>query len=71
MVQALHTHFIPNKVVLLRPTDQEAPGIERLAKFTKKQTSIDNRATAYVCLNYNCKLPTTDKGKMLELLKLN
>ena len=68
MVQALHTHFIPNKVVLLRPTDQEAPGIERLAKFTKYQTSIDNRATAYVCLNYNCKLPTTDKGKMLELL---
>ncbi len=71
MVQALHTHFIPNKVVLLRPIDQEAPGIERLAKFTKYQTSIDNRATAYVCLNYNCKLPTTDKGKMLELLKLN
>jgi len=71
MVQALHTHFIPNKVVLLRPTDQEAPGIERLAKFTKYQTSIDNKATAYVCLNYNCKLPTTDKGKMLELLKLD
>jgi len=71
MVHALHTHFIPNKVVLLRPIDQEAAGIERLAKFTKYQTSIDNRATAYVCLNYNCKLPTTDKGKMLELLKLN
>jgi len=71
MVQALHTHFIPNKVVLLRPIDQEAAGIERLAKFTKYQTSIDNRATAYVCVNYNCKLPTTDKGKMLELLKLN
>ena len=71
MIQALHTHFIPNKVVLLRPIDQEAPGIERLAKFTKYQTSIDNKATAYVCLNYNCKLPTTDKGKMLELLKLN
>jgi uncharacterized protein YyaL (SSP411 family) len=70
MVHALHTDFIPNKVVLLRPIDQEASGIERLAKFTKYQTSIDNRATAYVCLNYNCKLPTTDKGKMLELLNV-
>jgi uncharacterized protein YyaL (SSP411 family) len=71
MVHALHTHFLPNKVVLFRPIDQEAPGIERLAKFTKYQTSIDNRATAYVCRNYNCELPTTDKDKMLELLKLN
>ena len=68
MVHALHTHFIPNKVVLLHRIDQEAASIERLAKFTKYQTSIDNRATAYVCVNYNCKLPTTDKGKMLELL---
>jgi len=25
-------------------------------------------ATAYVCLNYNCKLPTTDVGQMLALL---
>ncbi|HEV8713991.1 MAG TPA: hypothetical protein VGX03_14335, partial [Candidatus Binatia bacterium] len=58
----------PNKVVLLKPTEQKEPEITRLAQFTKYQSSRDGKATAYVCLNYNCKLPTTDVTKMLELL---
>jgi uncharacterized protein YyaL (SSP411 family) len=68
MIQKLRRPFIPNKVVLLRSPDRSGPGVERLAEFTKHQTAIDNKATAYVCLNYNCKLPTTDAAKMLELL---
>jgi len=68
MLGALRTHFVPNKVVLLRPSEQQSPDIARLAEFTKHQSSINGKATAYVCLNYNCKLPTTDIGKMLQLL---
>lgn len=69
MLNALRRNFIPNKVVLFRPADQEAPGITRIAEFTQNQSSIDGKATAYVCLNYSCKMPTTDIKKMLELLK--
>ncbi len=68
MIRALRRHFVPNKVVLFRPSEEEFPDIIRLAEYTTYQTSIDDKATAYVCLNYNCKFPTTDKGKMLELL---
>jgi uncharacterized protein YyaL (SSP411 family) len=68
MTRELGRRFLPNKVVLLNPTDQESPAIAQLAKFTKNQSSIGGKATAYVCLNYNCKLPTTDINKMLELL---
>ncbi|HXZ94497.1 MAG TPA: thioredoxin domain-containing protein [Dehalococcoidia bacterium] len=68
MVKALRTRFLPNKVVLLNRSDQESPDIAKLAKFTKNQSSIRGKATAYVCLNYKCKLPTTDINKMLELL---
>jgi uncharacterized protein YyaL (SSP411 family) len=68
MIGALRRHFVPNKVVLFRPSEEESPDIIRLAEYTTYQTSIDSKATAYVCLNYNCKFPTTDKGKMLELL---
>jgi uncharacterized protein YyaL (SSP411 family) len=68
MVQALRTTFVPNKIVLFRPSEKESPEIIRLAEYTKSQSSIDGKATAYVCLNYSCKLPTTDPGKMLELL---
>jgi uncharacterized protein YyaL (SSP411 family) len=70
MVKALRTRFLPNKVVLLNPSDQESPAIAQLAEFTKNQSSIGGKATAYVCLNYNCKLPTTDINKMLELLNI-
>ena len=70
MVKVLRTRFLPNKVVLLNPDEQESPEIAKLAEFIKNQSSIGDRATAYVCMNYNCKLPTTDINKMLELLNV-
>jgi len=70
MAKALRTSFLPNKVVLLNPGERESPEIAKLAEFTKNQSSIGGRATAYVCMNYNCKLPTTDINKMLELLNV-
>jgi uncharacterized protein YyaL (SSP411 family) len=70
MVKALRTRFLPNKVVLLNPGERESPEIAKLAEFTKNQSSIDSRATAYVCMNYNCKLPTVDIDQMLQLLKV-
>lgn len=71
MLNALRKHFIPNKVVLLRPSDQEAPDIIRLAKFTEYQSSLDGKATAYVCLDYACKMPVTDAEEMLKLLNVS
>ncbi len=68
MVKAIRAQFIPNKIVILRPTEEKSPDILRFAEYTRHQLSIDGKATAYVCLNYQCDLPTTDIGKMLELL---
>jgi uncharacterized protein YyaL (SSP411 family) len=68
MVKELRTGFLPNKVVLLNPDEQESPSIAWLAEFTENQSSMGGRATAFVCLNHNCRLPTTDIDKMLELL---
>jgi len=70
MLQALQRQFIPNKVVILRPTEQELPGIDRLVRFTRNYPSIDGKATAYVCLDYSCELPTTDVDTMLQLLNV-
>jgi uncharacterized protein YyaL (SSP411 family) len=67
MLTALRAEFVPNKVVLLRPPE-ESPEIVRLAEFTKYHLSLNGQATAYVCLNYYCELPTTDVNKMLKLL---
>jgi len=70
MLKALRTRFLPNKVVLLNPGERESPEIAQLVEFTRNQPSSGGKATAYVCLNYNCKLPTTDINKMLELLNV-
>ncbi|MFC1976133.1 thioredoxin domain-containing protein [Chloroflexota bacterium] len=67
MLAALRSKFVPNKVVLLRPPGK-APEIVRLAEFAKYHSSLNGQATAYVCLNYYCELPTTDIDEMLALL---
>ena len=71
MLRALREQFIPNKVVILRPTEQESPDIDGLTGFTKRYPSIEGKATAYVCLNYSCELPTTDVEKMLQMLNVS
>jgi len=67
MIEAIRKSYSPSKVVLLRGKEENAEIIE-FADFTKAQSSIDGKATAYVCLNHVCNLPTTDVNKMLELL---
>ena len=71
MFAALHREFLPNKVVVFRPQQaagEEAPLITRLAAYTKAQTALDGKPTAYVCENYTCQAPTTDIAVMLEYL---
>jgi uncharacterized protein YyaL (SSP411 family) len=69
MLRALRSRFIPNKVTLFRPTEKESPHIDKLAEYIKHQVSLDGKATAYVCMNFACKEPTTDVSKMLGLIK--
>ncbi len=64
----LRRQFLPNKVVLFRPAGEPAPAVTKIAAFTKPQVAISNKATAYVCTNYLCKLPTTDPAAMVKLL---
>jgi hypothetical protein len=69
MVEALRKAFVPNKVVIFRPTDEQEPGITRLAGFTKDLACLDNKATAYICKDFRCELPVTDTQQMLALLQ--
>ena len=68
MLEAIRRLFAPNKIVILRPTDEKSPEIDVIASFIKDYTSKDGKVTAYVCLDYNCKLPTEDMGSVLRLI---
>ena len=68
MLEALRGTFLPQKVVLFRSIGREDSDISNYAEFTKELTSIKGKATAYVCKNYNCELPTTDPKEMMSLI---
>jgi uncharacterized protein YyaL (SSP411 family) len=68
MVQTIRSRFLPRKVVLLRSSVEDSPEITDLAEFTKDLHGKEGKATAYVCRNYVCNLPTNDVQAMLELL---
>ncbi|WP_347273310.1 thioredoxin domain-containing protein [Candidatus Kuenenia sp.] len=59
--------FLPNKVLLLHPTN--GIFIEEIAPYTKELTPIEGRVTVYVCENYSCKKPVSDKNSVIQLLE--
>jgi uncharacterized protein YyaL (SSP411 family) len=67
MLNLINKKFIPNKVLLLN--DPDNPEITELAGFTKTQNMVKGKSTAYICENYNCKMPINDLDKLEELLK--
>jgi len=70
MIKALRSEYIPNKVVLFLPSDEEKPEISKVTEFVKHKSTKNGKATAYVCINRFCKFPTNDIKKMLELLNV-
>jgi uncharacterized protein YyaL (SSP411 family) len=68
MLQAINQKFIPNKIVVFLPAGSDLSRILQIAPFAKYQSTIDDKPTAYVCVNYSCKLPTTDLNTMLSSL---
>ena len=68
MLNTLKRTFIPNKVVLFRPSHVEHPEIVRYAEFMRELSIKGGKATVYVCRNYECSLPTTNIEEMLRLL---
>jgi len=65
MIDALRKEFRPNQVILLR-TPENADALAKLAPYTETQLSINGKATAYVCRNFACKVPTNEVATMLE-----
>ncbi|MEE8469123.1 MAG: thioredoxin domain-containing protein, partial [Planctomycetota bacterium] len=69
MLRALHSAWLPNKVVVLRPAG-DAQAVIALVPYLADQGMLDGRATAYVCENFACQAPTNELQKLLEQLGL-
>jgi len=70
MLAALREPFIPGKTIILRPNDpREADRIVQIAPYSLNMLPKNGIATAYVCQEFVCQLPTTSIKQMLENLK--
>jgi uncharacterized protein len=70
MIRELHLRFLPNTVVVFRPSGGSAAEIDGIAPFIKNLKPMHGKATAYVCTNFACLSPTTDVNEMLSLLNV-
>ena len=69
MLKALQTTFLADKVLILKPADKDqADSIVKLAPYITNMTVIDGKATAYVCRDFVCNLPTTEISQMRAML---
>jgi uncharacterized protein len=68
LLRLVNDRFLPNKILLLA---DDGPGQQQLARwlpFIANVHRIQGKATAYICDNYACKLPTADPDVAARLL---
>ncbi len=68
LLRLVHQRYIPNKIVLLADGGAGQRQLSSWLPFLTGVTRKQGRATAYICENYVCKLPTTDPRVVARLL---
>jgi uncharacterized protein YyaL (SSP411 family) len=69
LLRQVNTRFLPNKILLLADGGTGQQQLARWLPFVAGAHRMKDRATAYVCENYICKLPTTEPDVVARLLE--
>ena len=69
LLHELNSRFVPHKIVLLVDTGSSRKALAAYLPVIETMTEKEGKATAYVCENYACQLPTADPKKFAELLQ--
>ena len=64
LLDTVFGRFLPNKVVVGNPTGENGSQLPLL----RDRGMVGGRPTAYVCQNYACRLPVTDRDELSEQL---
>jgi len=68
LLAVLHSRFVPHGIVLL-VNRESRQALARYIPAVAEMTAIGGQATAYVCEDYACKLPTADVAAFAQLLQ--
>lgn len=67
LLKCVHSHYMPNKVLILCDGKQEGFLASKLSVF-KTLERKESKATAYVCENYTCSLPVNSVEELEKIL---
>ncbi|OGC90348.1 MAG: thioredoxin [candidate division Zixibacteria bacterium RBG_16_48_11] len=68
MIEKVRELYIPRKVVLKYTSDQQGTELRKMVPYLEGLVAKDGAATAYVCENFVCQLPTNDPLRFRNLL---
>lgn len=68
LLRLVHERYIPNKILLLADGSTGQKQLAEWLPFIRGVTRRQGRATAYICEDYVCKLPTNDPQVAARLL---
>jgi uncharacterized protein YyaL (SSP411 family) len=69
LLRQVGSRFIPNKILLAVDGAEERRELAQWLPFIENVTPLNGKATAYVCQNYVCNLPTSDPEELARLLE--
>lgn len=69
MFKVIHKNYLPNTMILLADGGENQNFLASFHPFLQGLEKLDNKATAYVCEDFVCQLPTNDTRKLAELLE--
>ena len=67
LLAEVNRRFLPSKALLLVDAESR-PALARHAPEIEAMRMVDGAATAYVCENFACQLPTSDPAQLGRLL---
>ena len=66
LLREVRRRYLPNKIFLF--VDGQQTELAEYIPFVKNITRLESRATAYVCENFVCELPTNNPEQLAQLL---
>ncbi len=68
LLAEVQRHYMPNKLVLLADGAEGQAWLGKRLEFLQTVSPLDGKPAAFVCEDFACQLPTSEVGKLRELL---
>ncbi len=68
LLEEVHTHFLPNKLILLADGGVGQTWLGKNLDFLSSARPQEGKSTAFVCENFVCRLPVTERSELRPLL---